>query len=140
MLRRCLRRRLEEGDGLAENLDVDGYDQLVGCLDGLAGAGRADVDDGFAHCVEDILCCLEVCCFAADHDGQDGVDCALFATGYGSVERADACCYGVVREALGDVRADAGCVDPDGALLRVGEDAVLAADYTLNIGGSPGPW
>ena len=59
--------------------------------------------------------------------------CSPPETGASSGRMPAATC--VVGEALGDVRADAGSVDPEGALLRVGEDAVLAADYALNIGG-----
>ena len=46
---------LQEHHRLGEHLDVDGDDQLVGRLDGLAGAARPDVHDRLADRVEDRL-------------------------------------------------------------------------------------
>lgn len=39
---------LDEGDGLRQQLDIAGHDQLVGGLDGLPGAGWTDVHDGLS--------------------------------------------------------------------------------------------
>src|SRR5690606_15907040 len=61
---------LEEDDGLGEEGDVPGDDELVGGLDGLPGAGRADVDDRPADGPEDLLGRGEVLLRAADHDRQ----------------------------------------------------------------------
>ncbi len=62
--------RLEERDGLGEQLDVAGDDELVGGLDGLARSVRADVDDGLADRVQDGTGGVEVGLLAADHDRQ----------------------------------------------------------------------
>src|SRR3712207_7909015 len=48
----------------------DGDDDLVAGLDGLAGAGAADVDDRLAHRLEDRLGAGERRLVAADHDAD----------------------------------------------------------------------
>jgi hypothetical protein len=60
--------RFEEHDRLGDQLDGAGDDELIGGLDGLAGAMRPDVDDGLAKCLEHRLGGFEVGGVAADHD------------------------------------------------------------------------
>ena len=81
---------LEEDDRLGDQLDGAGHDELVGGLDRLAGAGRADVHDGPADDVQQRPGPLDVGRGTADHDRQRGLDRAGLAAADRCVDDPDA--------------------------------------------------
>jgi hypothetical protein len=117
---------LQEHQGLGEQLDVAGHDQLVGRLHRLAGAGGADVHDGAAHDVEVRPRRLDVLGGPTDHDRERALLRAGLAAAHGRVDHADAALVPRLRDGAGHVGADRGAVDVQGAGLRGGVDAVVA--------------
>ena len=121
---------------LGDQLDGAGHDQLVGRLDGLTGAGRSDVHDGLADGLQHRAYGLDDVGVAADHDRQRGLDGPGLAAGDRGVDGLDALLGGLLGQLHRHVGSDRGAVDPDGAGLGVGEDAVLAAATASTSGES----
>ncbi len=109
---------LEEYERFGERLDVDADDQLVGRLDRLARAARADVHDRPADRVEDRLGGREVLGRTADHDRQDSVLGPGLAAGDGRVEEPEVPLGRARGQLGGDVGPDAREVDDERARQR----------------------
>ena len=108
---------------------------MVGRLDGLAGAVGADVHDRLADAYENRLGGREVIVGTTDHDRQRGIQRARLAAGHRRVEDAKSALGGDLSQLRRDVGTDAGEVDHQSAGLGAGEDALIAEQDTLHIGG-----
>src|SRR5919206_2393958 len=126
---------LQEDDGLRDQLDGAGDDELVGRLDRLAGAGRPHVHDGPADRLEDRPAVGEVLRTAADHDREGPVDRALLAAAHRGVEDADPALPARLGDPRRHVRADRAHVDVQGPRLGQAVEAVLADGDRLDVGG-----
>ena len=78
--------RAREGHRLGDGFNDAGAHDLVGCLGGLAAAGRTEVRDGLAHGGKYGLRALEGFLAATGHDGQRAVASAFGAAAHGAVE------------------------------------------------------
>lgn len=126
--------RLEQDDGLADQSDDPGHDQLVGRLHGLSGAMTADVDDGLAQVLEDRQGLLEGLFVAADHDRQGALDGSRFAAADRSVEHSHARLPGLLRHGDGGLGCDGAHVDEQQVGPRRREDAVLSEHHIGDLG------
>ena len=62
--------RVREGHGLGDRLDDAGAHDLIGCLGGLAAAGRPKMRDRLAERGQNRPRALKASASATDHDGQ----------------------------------------------------------------------
>ena len=125
---------------LADGLDRQGDDDLVGDLGRLSVAVAADERDVLAHKREDRLDLLESGLRAADHDREARRLRADLAAGNRRIEIVAAKVVDLLGELLGGDRRDRTHVDDDLALRQPFRDAFGAKENRLDVRACRGPW
>ena len=126
---------LQEHECLGHQRDVACHDELVRGLDGLPGAGRADVQDRGAHRIQQGPGRLDVGGRPADHDRQCPVDGAPLAAAHRRVEAAQPVRRAGARHPAGDLRPDRAHVDVERAGGRAAHYAVWPQRDGLDVRG-----
>ena len=121
--------------GLGHRLNVQGDDDLVGHLGGLAVAVATDAGDVLAHGLQQRQGALEGVRAAADHDAQGGGLGAHFTAGHRGVQVGGAGGLDLLGEDLGGGGGDRAHVDHHLAGAHALGDTVLAEQHVFDLGG-----
>ena len=107
--------------------------QVVQSLGGITGAGRADVDDGGAHCLEEVAGPIEGFQGTADHDRQVPGSGLRHPAGDGRVEIVDAAAGGTFRQPTGAGRLTGSHVDDQAPRREPIQKGGRADQQTLHL-------